>query len=96
MISKRGWYNDLGINANAGNLMVNRFRQGNLSVDKMDEVLEKAGYRVLREKDWGAPGTKPSIDALYDSIIGDPVIIANGVIKNYSSDGTEKIEWKAK
>lgn len=73
LISKRGWYNDLGINANAGNLMVNRFRQGNLSAEKIDEVLGLAGYQVVNEKQWAEPGSlvqqvdfKSNINGLID------------------------------
>lgn len=66
MISKRGWYNDLGINANAGNLMVNRFRQGNLSAEKIDEVLGLAGYQVVNEKQWAEPGESVSVKSVRD------------------------------
>ncbi len=56
LISKRGWYNDLGIGYAAGSSVAKRFKDGEkISTDKLEEILEKAGYKVLQEKLWEKP-----------------------------------------
>lgn len=56
LISKRGWYKDLGIKEGTANSMVAYFkgtRAGRISEEKIEEVLQKAGYKVVQEKMWG-------------------------------------------
>jgi len=56
LISKRGWYNDLGIPKSAGQSLAKRFKEsGSISIDKMEELLEKARYKVFMEKQWVDP-----------------------------------------
>lgn len=52
LIHKRGWYNDCGIAYTTANNLAKRFKDGNLSQEKMDEVLIKAGFKVVQEKQW--------------------------------------------
>lgn len=53
IISKRAWYKDLGYTEAKGSSLANRFRNNKLSIDKMEEVITKAGYQVVQEKRWG-------------------------------------------
>jgi hypothetical protein len=48
LISKRKWYADTGISQEAANLVAKRFRDGaQVSTDKIEEILEKAGYKTV-------------------------------------------------
>lgn len=49
---KRGWYKDCDIPYTTANNLTKRFKENNLSQEKMDEVLTKAGFTVKQEKLW--------------------------------------------
>lgn len=69
LISKRGWYKELGINAGTANSWANYYRKGSyLSNEKMEEILKKAGYKVMSEKQWSGPAGQftSKIDCLMD------------------------------
>lgn len=52
IISKRAWYHDLGIEPSNGKSIAKRYRDGKLTLDKIEEVIKKAGYNVKQEKLW--------------------------------------------
>lgn len=52
IMSKPRWYLDLGYSISNGKVMAMRYREGKLSLDKMEEIIAKAGYSVLSEKQW--------------------------------------------
>lgn len=52
IISQRAWYKELGFTASNGNTIANRYREGKLSIDKIEEIIRKAGYSVKQEKTW--------------------------------------------
>lgn len=53
LTEKRGWYKDLGIAKEAAWSLAKRVRDGEpVSTDKMEEVLVKAGAKVVQEKQW--------------------------------------------
>jgi hypothetical protein len=53
LISKRKWYADLGLSETAAWSLAKRINDGkDVSLDKMEELLEKAGYKVIQEKLW--------------------------------------------
>ena len=64
LISKRGWYHDVGLTAPAGQSLAKRFKDGeSISLDKVEEILKKAGYTVICEKLWFHPDLpKPPAD----------------------------------
>jgi hypothetical protein len=55
LIAKKGWYKELGIPvANALNY-TKSFKAGKLSTDKIEMLLQNAGYKVVQEKAWSPP-----------------------------------------
>lgn len=59
LINQRAWYKDLGIpETTATNLKYN-FGLGKVSIEKMEEILEKAGYKVVHEKVWSKGELSP-------------------------------------
>jgi len=52
MISVRGWWKDLELTKGTANSIVSRFRNNEMTIDKIEAILDKAGYRVAREKLW--------------------------------------------
>jgi len=52
LVERRGWHKNLGISDNAAWSAKNHFQKGNITIDKMEELLEKAGFTVLQEKLW--------------------------------------------
>ncbi len=52
LTSKRGWYKAIGITEKAASSAKTAFKNGKITLDKMEEVLSKAGYKVLTEKTW--------------------------------------------
>jgi hypothetical protein len=53
LINKRGWYVPLGIPEGTASTTAKRFKDGKVvSLDKMEEILEKAGAVVVQEKLW--------------------------------------------
>lgn len=53
LISRRGWYKNLGIPEPSASTMAKRFRDGSsISMDKIEEVLQKAGYHIVQERLW--------------------------------------------
>lgn len=55
IISRRGWYQDLDIPVNTAKSLAKRFRDNQLSLDKIEEIIQKAGYTVKQEKLWDPP-----------------------------------------
>lgn len=54
LISRRAWYKPLGITEGTASSVANRFREGKgVTIDKMEELLERAGFIVVQEKLWG-------------------------------------------
>lgn len=55
LITQKGWYRELGIPvANALNY-VKGFKAGRLSTDKIESLLENAGFTIVHEKSWSPP-----------------------------------------
>ncbi|MDB5012093.1 MAG: hypothetical protein JWQ25_295 [Daejeonella sp.] len=55
LITKKGWYKELGIPvANAVNY-VKSFKAGKLNTDKIELLLENAGFTIVHEKTWSPP-----------------------------------------
>lgn len=52
LIHTRAWYKDLGISEPAAGALKNNFAKGKVTIDKMEEVLLKAGFTVKQEKLW--------------------------------------------
>lgn len=52
IMSKPRWYLDLGYSISNGKVMAMRYREGKLSLDKIEEIITKAGYTVKQEKTW--------------------------------------------
>jgi hypothetical protein len=46
MSSEKLWYKELGLDRMAAGVLMNRFRNGGLSTDKMAELLEAKGINV--------------------------------------------------
>jgi transposase len=56
MLSERGVYKKLGVDRSTVAGWKRRLQEGeNLSLDKMEEMLEKYGAKVVKEKVWGMP-----------------------------------------
>lgn len=56
LIAKRNWYQDLDIKKEAAWSLAKRVNDGErVSIEKMEDLLEKAGFKVVQEKEWG-PG----------------------------------------
>jgi flagellar basal body rod protein FlgG len=53
LISKRAWYKPLGLPEGTGRALAARYKSGEMTIDKMEELLTKAGLPVLQEKLWG-------------------------------------------
>jgi hypothetical protein len=53
LISQRAWYKSADIPESQASTLANRFKNGKVSLDKIEEILEKCGYKVLQEKMWG-------------------------------------------
>jgi hypothetical protein len=53
LISQRAWYIHLGIPENTARSYSKRYRDGKLPTEKIEEILERAGYHVKQEKLWG-------------------------------------------
>lgn len=52
LISGRAWYSSLDIVGSTARSYAKRFRDGNLPIEKIEEILALAGYRVKQEKLW--------------------------------------------
>jgi len=52
LISKKGWYSTLGIPDNTARSYSKRYKDGKLPIEKIEEILGKAGYKVVQEKIW--------------------------------------------
>lgn len=53
LINTDNWHEKAGINYNTARTLKKRFLDGKLiSLEKMEEILEKAGYKVVQEKKW--------------------------------------------
>jgi hypothetical protein len=53
LIKKKNWHKGLGITATAAYSLAGRFRDGEkISTDKIEDLLEKAGGKVIQEKLW--------------------------------------------
>lgn len=60
LTSKRGWYKDLDMPEPEASSIKNRYKTGKLSIEKMEEVITRAGYKVIQEKKW-EKGQSPPI-----------------------------------
>ena len=54
LISKRLWYVNLGLTKLTANSIASRFRKGDgkLRIEKIEDLLLKAGFQVQQEKKW--------------------------------------------
>ena len=52
LTKERAWYKDLGITEKAASAAKLAFKNGTLSSDKIDEILRKAGYKIVQEELW--------------------------------------------
>lgn len=50
--SEPRWYRQLGYTDSNGKVIDKRYRDGKLSIEKIEEVITKAGYTVKQEKTW--------------------------------------------
>lgn len=53
LINERAWYANLGLGDSTARSYAKRFRENKLPIEKIEEILEKAGYQVKQEKLWG-------------------------------------------
>lgn len=54
VINTRGIHHELGMNEATVRSLRNRFnKDGSITIDKMREVLGKAGYQLIQEELWG-------------------------------------------
>lgn len=52
LIRQRAWYVDLGITESIATNLKTNFKNGKVTLDKMEEILQKAGFKVVQEKLW--------------------------------------------
>ena len=52
LIHKRAWYTDLDITEVTASALKSNFKKGKVTLDKMEEILNKAGFTVKQEKLW--------------------------------------------
>ena len=52
LVGKRSWYKDTAITEQQATNYKARFKDGSLTIDKMEEVLLKCGKKVVQEKLW--------------------------------------------
>lgn len=52
LIARRAWHKDLDITDSSAWSIKNNFKKGLVTIDKMEEVLMKAGFTVKQEKLW--------------------------------------------
>ncbi|WP_231424024.1 hypothetical protein [Pedobacter sp. Leaf250] len=52
LVERRGWHRELGISDSAAYSAKNHFKTGEIAIEKMEELLEKAGFKVIQEKKW--------------------------------------------
>lgn len=53
LVDQRGWFSKVeGMNENTARTIRKRFADGGLTIDKMEELLVKAGFKVIQEKQW--------------------------------------------
>lgn len=52
IVSESKWYVNLGYTESNAKSIAKRFRDGKLTLDKIEEVIKKAGYSVKQEKLW--------------------------------------------
>lgn len=52
VINTRGIYQDLGIGEYAVKNLRRNHKEGKVTIDKMHEILEKAGYHIVQETKW--------------------------------------------
>lgn len=52
LIDERGAYKTLGIPNSTLRSLRDNFKKGKVSIEKMEALLEKAGYKVIQEKLW--------------------------------------------
>jgi hypothetical protein len=52
LISRRGWWKEIGLTEDQGNNYRTRFKSGKMTIDKMEEILTKADYKVVQDKLW--------------------------------------------
>ncbi len=59
LIGQRAWYKTVGLTPEAAWSIAKRFRDGeSISTEKIEGILEKAGYKVVVEKQWA--GVEPT------------------------------------
>jgi len=46
LTSQRGWYQDIGLTKTGAGSIMNRFKKGNLSLEKMAELIEAKGVFI--------------------------------------------------
>lgn len=59
LIGERGWYTALGLGDSTARSYAKRFRENKLPAEKIEEILEKAGFKVKQEKLWEMANEKP-------------------------------------
>lgn len=52
LIRQRAWYVDLEISETTATNLKANFKKGKISLDKMEEILTRAGFKVKQEKLW--------------------------------------------
>jgi hypothetical protein len=89
LIRKRGWHKDLPISTGAAHTLAKRFKDGEMiTIDKMEEVLEMAGAKVIQEKLWDLPaepgGERGVIHGATYAEILQKAGIPNGHVPDYN------------
>lgn len=46
LTSERGWYQEIGLTKTGAGSIMNRFKKGNLSLEKMSELIEAKGGTI--------------------------------------------------
>lgn len=52
LIMHRGWHKDLDITDATAWSLKHNFKNGTITIDKMEEILNKAGFKIIQEKLW--------------------------------------------
>jgi uncharacterized lipoprotein YehR (DUF1307 family) len=53
LISERNWHTKIeGLKPETGRTLKNSFKTGKITIDKMEDLLTKAGFTVIQEKLW--------------------------------------------
>jgi hypothetical protein len=52
LLQQKQWYSLVGIKPNHSHVYRKRFEKGELTINKMEQILTKANYKPIQEKIW--------------------------------------------